>query len=465
MHTKQIFTVTDLGGGDGGKGGIVHKIAIETNAHTVLKVGGAQGSHGVRTSRGEAFNFSQWGCGTFEGVPTHVTSLMVIDPVGFVHEGNRLRFQHGVPNAFDMITVDENCLCATSFHGIASRLRELARKGKQKGTVGVGIGEAKLDSELRPDLAIYAKDLGSPDLFDRIEAVRKHKLSELSEIIENIRDLWPNDLSLAEREIDLLNDEGYSRWITAKFHEMKSRTRIVPAEYLSREILSKDGTAVVESSHGVLTDKYYGFHPYVSRLRTLPEATAGLLRSAGYDGEIVRLGVTRAYQIRHGAGPLVTESSELTDKLLPGSHKNENRWQGKVRVGPLDFVALRYAVDVCGGPGAFDGIAVTWFDQILVAGAWRMCDRYLKTNGSEFFSSDGRTINVRRGEDESQIRRQAELAEALFKCAPAIDSHEPLGKGDEAKATELCSAVFDEKLGVPVRMISFGSTEDGKVCL
>ena len=52
---KKVFIVTDLGGGDGGKGGVVHKICTETKAHTVVKVGGAQGSHGVHTIRGENF--------------------------------------------------------------------------------------------------------------------------------------------------------------------------------------------------------------------------------------------------------------------------------------------------------------------------------------------------------------------------------------------------------------------------
>ena len=55
MKEKKVFTITDLGGGDGGKGGVVHKVCAVKKAHTVLKVGGAQGSHGVRTTNGESF--------------------------------------------------------------------------------------------------------------------------------------------------------------------------------------------------------------------------------------------------------------------------------------------------------------------------------------------------------------------------------------------------------------------------
>ena len=39
---KKVYIVTDLGPGDGGKGGVVHKIASQFNAHTIVKVGGAQ---------------------------------------------------------------------------------------------------------------------------------------------------------------------------------------------------------------------------------------------------------------------------------------------------------------------------------------------------------------------------------------------------------------------------------------
>ena len=456
MKEKKIFTITDLGGGDGGKGGVVHGVCVFKNAHTVLKVGGAQGSHGVRTSRGESFNFSQFGCGTFEGVKTHVTSLMVVDPISLLVEGNSLCYEHGVPNAFDLLTLDENCLCTIPFYGIASRLRELSRKENQKGTVGVGVGEAKFDSERYPELAIYARDIGKSDIRDRVEAVRVQKLAELDPIIKNIASLWPDDHGIAKEELAFLNNPNFVDWIVEQLRRFQSQVKIVGSDYLKKEILSKDGVAVVESSHGILTDKYHGFHPFTSRLRTVPSGILDLLKGEGYDGEIVKLGVTRAYQIRHGAGPLVTEDPEMVDSLLPGSSKNENRWQGKVRVGPLDFVALRYAIEVCGGPAAFDGIAVTWFDQIQKIGAWKICDKYIGADDLNYFSPSGEIL-VRRGTDESQIKHQEVLGKQLFQCQPCIASLESSG--------DLCAGVLKEKLNIPVRMISYGSTENDKVCL
>lgn len=464
MKNKKVFTITDLGGGDGGKGGVVHKVSIVTDAHTVVKVGGAQGSHGVRTSRGESFNFSQFGCGTFEGVRTHISNLMVINPLGLCLEGEKLRFEKGVSNAFDLLTLDENCLCTIPFYGIASRLRELARKENQKGTVGVGVGEAKSDSEFHPELAIHVKNIGEPDIRDKVEAVREMKLKELAQIIENVQDLWPNDQIIAHKEIALLNNPKFTDWIVERLLKMRSYVRIVGSEYLKERVLSKDGVVVVESSHGVLTDKYYGFHPFTSRLRTLPNDTLNLLQECGYDGEIIKLGVTRAYQIRHGAGPMVTESTKLLEHLLPGSSKDENRWQGKVRVGPLDFVALRYAIEVCGGPEFFDGLAVTWFDQIQKIGFWETCNSYEHPDDRNFFSQEGEIL-VRHGNDQAQIERQQELGRQLFKCRSNIVSHSLVSNEDREYASKLCSGVLKENLKIPVKMISFGSTEDGKVCL
>ncbi len=281
VREKKLFTVTDLGPGDGGKGGIVHGISCFKKAHTILKVGGAQGCHGVRTSRGQRFNFSQFGCGTFEGARTHITPLLVMEPIGLLDEANRLAYGSKVSGAHEMITIDENTLCATLYHAITSKLKELARKERQKGTIGMGIGEAKLDSELYPELAIYAKDLGRPDLRDRLNAVREHKLRELASAIDDPSYFWPADRDLAEENIKLLRSTEFLDWMVGRIVASHRRFKFVDGEYLSKEILSKDGVIVVESSHGVLTDRYYGFHPYVSRLRTLPHRTLDMLESHG----------------------------------------------------------------------------------------------------------------------------------------------------------------------------------------
>ncbi len=456
MTTNKIYLVTDLGPGDGGKGGVVHKISHFRRAHTILKVGGAQGSHGVQTSAGENFAFSQWGCGTFEGVRTHITPRMVVSPIGLLNEAQALRYQGGVHNPFDLLTVDGSALCATPYHGIASRLKEMARGDNPWGTIGTGIGEAFRDSIRLPELAIRVRDLSRPDLRDRMVTIHEQMLQDLAPIIEG--GFLPTDQVAVEEEVAHLYDPGFLDYVVEQFQEVARQAKIVDGEHLT-EILAQKGVAVVESSHGILTDNLYGFHPHTSAIRTLPCFTQDMLRDAGYGGEIVNIGVCRAYAIRHGAGPLPTADPEMGEHLLPGSNKDENRYQGKVRVGPLDLVLLRYAIEVCGGQSAFDGLAITWFDQIQRNGVWKVCDRY-ETPDQAFFTPAGE-IKVRSDEkEESPLTYQEQLGQALLECRPEIITHEL--PAQQSKLTKLATELLDEKLGVPVRMLAFGPTETHK---
>ncbi len=457
MTEKKAYTVTDLGGGDGGKGGVVHKLCALRKPHTVIKVGGAQGSHGVTTSRGERFNFSQFGCGTFDGARTFVSDRFVLSPIGLLNEAHALRYEHGVGDPLSRIAIDSRALLSTPFHGIASRLKELARKENPRGIVGVGIGEAYYDSLHYPELAIRAGDVRRSDLRDRLAAVRKRKLEDLALVFE--MRFMIEDAELVEEEIGLIRNDDFFEWTLEEFRRFAKEARIVDEDYLRREVFSRDGVVVVESSHGVLTDRFHGFHPHTTRLRTLPEITSwSLLRENGWDGEVVKLGVTRAYQIRHGAGPFVIDDPKMAEALLPEEVGKPNRYRGKVRVGPLDFVSLRYAQNVCGGPGAFDAMAMTWFDSPMRRGVWEVCDRYDGATDSRYFTPEGNIV-VRRGEDNDQLWHQEALGKVLQGVRPVISRHElPRGQTQEG-AIALAREVIAEKLGIPLRMLAFGPIE------
>jgi adenylosuccinate synthase len=260
----------------------------------------------------------------------------------------------------------------------------------------------------------------------------------------------------------LLKNEAYVDATCQLLVEFASQRRIVADEYLAENVLGRYGVVVSESSHGVLTDRYTGFHPHTSALRTLPRFTRTMYEDAGYDGEIVSLGVHRAYQIRHGAGPMVTHDAEMSESLLPGSNKHENRWQGSVRVGPLDLVALRYALEAS-GKDAYDGLAITWFDQVEKLGVWRIATHYEGSQNPRFFDPDG-NIKVRVGEDEAQLAYLGQLTKTLQAATPMVSNIQLPAEGNQDKLYELCAKTLQEHLGVPVRMVSFGPTERDKVC-
>ncbi len=461
MTEKKAYTVTDLGGGDGGKGGVVHKLCTLRKPHTVIKVGGAQGQHGVTTARGEKFAFSTFGCGTFNGARTFVSDRFVVSPLGLMNEARELRYEHGLHDPFALMAVDGNALCTTPFHGIASRLKELARMENPRGTVGVGIGEAYLDAERFPDLAIRMRDLKRPGLREKVYAAHTQKLHDLAHVFE--MGFLSNDAELVKEQIDLLRNGELLKITLRVLEECGTHVDIVDDDYLSREVLSRDGIVVIESSHGILTDRFYGFHPHTTRLRTLPEITSwSLLKECEYDGEVVKLGVTRAYQIRHGAGPLVVDDPKMAEELLPDEVCRPDRYRGKVRIGPLDTVMLRYALNVCGGPETFDGIAVTWFDYVARLGSWKVCDRYEGSIDPTYFTQKG-DIRVHHGDNNDHLWHQEALNRALSRCSPHVVEY-PVHTGTtQGEQVELCSSVLKEQLGVPVRMIAFGPTENDKV--
>jgi adenylosuccinate synthase len=449
--------VFDLGPGDGGKGGVVHKLSCQHQAHTIIKVGGAQGSHGVSTKRCD-FAFSQWGCGTFEGVKTHISPLMIVSPDGLLNESDGLRYC-GITNAFDLLTADGRALVATPYHGIVSRLKEIARRGNPRGTVGTGVGEAFRDSLRFPDDIIRVSDL-TRDLRSELSQIRDRQIMKIMVGLGacNLVDFLGEDLEVVSEEIALLNDDGFLDYCVNRFREVGRLLNIVDPDYMNREIFGKDGIAIVESSHGILTDNQFGFQPHVSAIRTLPSFAQDMLLDAGFDGEIAKIGVHRAYTVRHGAGPMPTADSTMNDDLLPGSCKEENRYQGKVRVGPLDFVLLRYAIDVCGGPEAIDGLAISWFDQISRNGAWKVCNIYDEYDRNYFLDS-GR-IRIFGGDPDSMSDYQQELCLSLFACRPEISS---IALPDSMEGQyRLCDQEMCDKLGVPVYLVSFGPTERDK---
>lgn len=460
--TDKVYVVTDLGPGDGGKGGVVHKIVTMKRAHTVIKRGGAQGSHGVQTSMGEKFAFSQWGCGTLNGIPTHISGQMIVHPEGLINEANMLKYQLGIHNPFSLLTIDENSLCTTPYHGIASCLKELARGNNPRGTVGTGVGESYRLHQTHPELSILVRDLKGNDLKDRLVTVREFLKQELRSIIQG--NFLKEDLTIKDHEIDLLYDKTFLDHILKKFKEVARIAQIVHPSYLGEVILQKPGVAVVETSHGVLTDRVCGFNPHTSAIRTLPRFTHELLKGAGYHGQIVNLGVTRAYAIRHGAGPMPTHDPDMANRLLPGSHKQDNRWQGKVRVGPMDFVLLRYAIAACGGVKNFDGLAITCFDQAINDGNWKTCLRY--SSGDEdpdFFTKEG-DIVFNDESDKSHFDHQIKLTQKLWQCIPKVTSNlTDLGL-NQPELYRLCASLIEDQVRVPVRMVSFGPTEADKIC-
>ncbi|NKZ05691.1 adenylosuccinate synthetase [Actinomadura latina] len=418
--------VVDLGFGDAGKGTVVDHLCSagapplggrpprppgERGVAAVVRFnGGAQAAHNVVTADGRHHTFAQFGSGTFTpGVRTHLSRFMLVDPLALAAEAGHLRAL-GVADALDRLTVDGDALLTTPYHRAANRARESARGAARHGSCGMGIGET----------ASYALEHGeAPRAGDCVSPARLRR--RLAALRDWYRGTFPGGEDVP--------DAGACADAFTAFGE---RVQIVGGDHLRG--LLRAGNVVFEGAQGVLLDEWHGFHPYTTWSTTTFDNAETLLAEAG--GTATRLGVLRAYATRHGPGPFVTEDPALTAGL-PDRHNGAGRWQGAFRVGHLDAVALRYALDAAGG---VDGLAVTHLD---VAGArpdLRVCRAY---------DVDGDRVG-RLAAGPPDLGRQAALTRRLLRARPV---YAPLGDP---------VATVEDALGAPVVLRSYGPASADK---
>jgi adenylosuccinate synthase len=386
--------VVDLGYGDAGKGTVVDRLCARGPYAAVVRFnGGAQAAHNVVTTDGRHHTFAQFGSGTFTpGVVTHLSRFMLVDPLALAAEAAHLA-DTGVPDALDRLTVDREALLTTPYHRAANHARTTA---VLHGSCGMGIGETAAYA-LAWDDAPRVGDCRSPARLRRRLTLLRDRLSA---------------------EVGPLGGVPGVEECADAFAAFGERVRITGEGFLPG--LLRAGPVVFEGAQGVLLDERYGFHPYTTWSTTTFANALTLLAETGADG--YRLGVLRAYQTRHGPGPFVTEDP-LLDRSEP--HNRLGRWQGAFRVGHLDTVALRYALEVCGGA---DALAVTHLDAPapLVCHAYDLGDRIVPAAG---------------------LAGQEALTDRLMSARPR---YVPMGEDP--------ASVIEEALGVPVTLRSYGPT-------
>lgn len=365
---KKAYVVVDLGYGDGGKGTITDFLTRDQRAHTVIRFnGGGQAGHNVVTPDGRHHTFSHFGSGTFvPGVQTFLSRYMLVSPGALLVEAKVLA-KNGVTDALERMVLSDELLMVTPFHRAANRIRELARRDARHGSVGMGIWETENDAREHPELTIRAKHLKDPHrLEQQLRRVQKAKRLELDELIRANQ-----DQSRVGEYASILEGEIFLDHARRIFLELADSVRIVREEYLAKR-LALPGSVIFEGAQGVLLDEWHGFHPYTTGSTCTFENALTLLSGCDYDGEVTKLGVVRSYAVRHGVGPFVTEDVLLGCQLNE-AHNTKHEWQQSFRHGWFDAVAIRYAIEVCGG---VDALAVTCLDQIGGLPRACICEAY-----------------------------------------------------------------------------------------
>jgi adenylosuccinate synthase len=398
--------VLDLGYGDAGKGTVVDWLCATRPVHAVIRFnGGAQAGHNVVTSDGRHHTFSQFGSGTLQGVATHLSRFMIVDPLSMAAEADHL-VTLGVTDPWSGLTIDRGALLATPFHRAANQARERARGSDRHGSCGMGIGEATAYALAYPDVAPRVGDIATPEvLADRLTALRDALVAELGPM-----DVPPVDACL----------DAYAAFA--------QHARLVDDAFTGA--LLDAGDCVFEAAQGVLLDEWRGFHPYTTWSTTTNHNAVELL-----DGRAATtIGVVRTYTTRHGAGPLVTADARLT-AALPDAYNVHGPWQGDFRVGHFDAVAHRYAIEVSGG---VDALAVTHADVTATVPGLRVCRAY-----------DHDTDRIVPG-SRGDLDYQSELTGRMENARPTLD--------DTVPSPELIGELLDR----PVTVVSSGPTAADK---
>ncbi|NTX08679.1 adenylosuccinate synthetase [Myxococcus sp. CA040A] len=445
---RAAHVVVDLGFGDAGKGTLTDWLVRRHGAQLVVRFnGGAQAGHNVVTDDGRHHTFSQLGAGTFvPGVATHLAHSTVFHPLALHVEAQYLA-ERGVPDALSRVTVSERARVITPFHQAAGRLRELGRGARRHGTCGVGVGETMRDTLAHPEAAVLAADLCRPDVLTRKARAAQERLrAELAEV-RRAAVGHPDSAP----ELGLLEDSDIpSRWVEA-VRVIHPEQRVVGNGWLGPRL--REGHTVFEGAQGVLLDEWRGFHPHTTWSTCTFEPALALLREQGFDGDVHRLGVLRAYATRHGEGPLPTEEASLA-ALVPEPHNTADGWQGGFRVGGFDAVLGRYALQVCGG---VDSLALTHVDRL--GPHWPVCSAYHAPPGTAedealvVRDEAGRVTALRPGAAQD-LAWQARLTGALARCTPERTTLS-LGESADTRTQRFVTWV-EATLGVRVSVTSQG---------
>lgn len=353
---RDISIIVGLGYGDEGKGSIVDFLARKTETSLVVRYnGGPQASHNVITPEGIHHTFAQFGSGSFtQGSATLLSRYMHVNPSSISIEAALLESK-GVTKVYNRLFIDERATIITPWHVSANRIREKARGNYRYGSAGQGVGEAISDRYSGVYIDIGDTRLLHNEVVEILKDIRGHKQSQ-------IRSQFNTDVAGYDSD-DLLIK------LATRYCELSEKYRIIDDEDIA-ELFAIPEQIIFEGCHGILLDKNHGWQPHTSQFDcTSKNAEEMIDQHLKTEDRIETIGVTRGYQTRHGAGPMPTETLESS----PDEHNVANPWQGEMRVGAFDLIALQYAIKANNG---IDSLAVTCIDHIGT-GPQMICTEYI----------------------------------------------------------------------------------------
>ncbi|MGB0523877.1 MAG: adenylosuccinate synthetase [Flammeovirgaceae bacterium] len=343
--TKTTTIVLGLGFGDEGKGITTDFLCLQQpNALVVRFNGGQQAGHTVVNGQGKHHVFSNFGSGTLRGVPSYMSRYCSISPAGIAHEYTNLVALGFRPTLY----IDSLAMVTTPYDIAWNRALELVNK---HGSCGLGFG-ATIERNESPH-KLYAQDLLFPIV--------------LQEKLKTIYRYYLNKCKLSgQQHLTLAYQKALQDISEEEFLYFVERTIKIAQILPEHEVIKRFESFVFEGAQGILLDMDYGFFPHVTRSNTTSKNALDIIKRNGLAEPSIYY-VTRAYQTRHGNGPMTNEGKPLRLQGIEHETNQSNQWQGAFRRSLLDLELLNYALmcDHNHSKSLSKNLVVTCLDQLV----------------------------------------------------------------------------------------------------
>lgn len=298
--------VIGLGFGDEGKGITTDYLTSQSSNPLVLRTtGGQQAGHTVIIGE-KRHVFASVGSGTMRGAPTYWTKYCTFAPHNLLIELDYLKKLGINP----VIFVDSLCPVTTIYDQLANRIDTY---NVEHGTCGMGVGKT-LDRHESP-IKLFVGDLRYPIILkQKLRLISTYYLGNTINEQELEDFMWACEEVL--EHINIVNEVSFD-WDFSDY--------------------------IFEGSQGILLDKEFGFFPHVTRSSTTSQNAIDFIQRNNLPKPEVYY-ITRAYQTRHGNGPMTNEGIPLRVENNPIETNVTGGYQGEFRKTILDLDLLNYAL-------------------------------------------------------------------------------------------------------------------------
>lgn len=310
--------------GDEGKGKIVDFFA--ENADAVVRYQGGNNAGHTIWHGDTKFELSALPSGILtEGQLAIIGNGVVVNPEALLAEIAEVQSK-GI--SIDNLRISNRAHVIMPYHIALDKAAE-SSSNNRIGTTKKGIGPAYTDKISR--VGIRVADLVDPEVFAKLlTEYLPFKNAQLTKLY-------------GEEALDY--DDIYTTYVE---YGRQLAPYVTDTSYLLGQLMADDKRVVFEGAQGIMLDVDHGTYPYV----TSSNPTAGgVMNGAGVGPKQVQdvVGVIKAYTSRVGEGPFPTElHDDIADHIREVGHEYGVVTKRPRRIGWLDAVALRHAVQVSG---------------------------------------------------------------------------------------------------------------------